>query len=61
MAYPEFKAYDVCQIKNGKGGEWLDYATIKNEDDARIAASLVRAGQGKFRIVGESKIKVKLA
>lgn len=51
-----FKQYDILQSANGKDGAWLDFSTLKDENDARLAVEIVKAQRfdGKplgFRIV----------
>lgn len=61
MAYEGFQRYDVLQVRRASGfqfGEWLDYSTIRTEDDAAHAERYVKgnhpnANKGEtFRIVG---------
>lgn len=63
-----FTPYDVLQVLslqqgNPSGGEWLDYATLRTEDDARHAVRYVNglAAQGSFRIVDMAHRVVKLS
>ena len=63
MAYEGFQRYDILQVRRENGffrGEWLDYSTIRTEDDAAHAERYVKgnhpnANKGEtFRIVGQT-------
>lgn len=41
-----FEKYDIAQIK--RDGKWLDYATIRDERDARFAKQLVNGTHPEF-------------
>lgn len=43
----EFQPYDVVQIK--RDDKWLDFATIRDERDARYAKQLVNGTHTEFR------------
>ena len=56
--FQAWQKYDVIQSKNGPAERpWLDYSTIKDEEDARLAALHVKRGEThdgrkiEFRIV----------
>ena len=68
-----FKAYDVLQVKRttepaahvAPGRDWLDFSTIRSEDEGRRAVELVKSGrwegkQHQFRIVRQLPFAVKL-